>query len=130
MDKISNSKDREDKNKLSDSERKEANRNAVPSIDNLDKKKSKTQIAIIFTISTICLIAILTSVLLIGLKLLKKDNNSVKYYPITPNDYENELSFTTKVNDLRRISIHQKTNENMIFNGIEMPTQYLKKNRI
>ena len=43
------------------------------------------------------------------------------------NEYKKELSFKTKVNDIRRISIKQKINENMIIKGIEVPTKYLRK---
>ena len=112
--------------KETDSERRGANRSIVSSIDNQDKKKNQIKISII-VISYVCLIAILIAVLHIVIKLLRKDNNSTKYYPINVNEYKKELSFKTKVDDIRRISIHQQINQNMIIDGIEIPTKFLRK---
>ncbi len=127
--KISNNKNIEDKHKISDYERKriKTGRNVVSSsFDNQNKKKCKTKIKIIISISSVCLIAILIAVVLFMFKYWKKDN-STKYYTINVNEYKKELAFKNKVNDIRRIAIQQKINENMIIKGIEVPTKYLRK---
>ena len=103
-------------------------RSEISSIGNKDKKKCKKKIKAIITISSACLIVILAAVLLIVYKSWKKDyiNNNTKTN-INVNDYEKELVFKTKVNDIRRLSMKKISNENLIFNGIEIQTKYLRK---
>ena len=85
-------------------------------------KKIKISISIIFAI--ICLIIF---ILLFVYKPWKKKNKLMKnetdetviQNEINHEDFKNELIFTTKVNDLRRIIINQSSYENMIIDGIE-----------
>ena len=141
---IYNNKNTEDKVQGSDSGRAATNKNTISSNDNQDEKRCKKKIKIIVAIS-VGLIITLSAVLLIVFKPWKEDNNNnnnngngnnkdntddidnqENHYAININDYKNELAFKTKVNDLRRISVKEKSYENMIINGIEIKTEYLR----
>ena len=92
-------------------------------------KKCNYQKIILRTASIFfALICILIIVLLFIYKPWKKNKNTTNNPPFNETiiqnelnyeEFKNELIFTTKVNDLRRISINQSSYESMIIDGIE-----------
>ena len=95
----------------------------------LSNAKSKYKNKFIVVASIIFgLICILIIVLLFAYKPWKKNNNTISnpsfnetiiQSELNYEEFKNELIFTTKVNDLRRISINQTSYENMTIDGIE-----------
>ena len=102
---------------------------------NINYKKNIFTFALI---SFASLINILIIVLLLIYKSWNKNkenqedilNNYIqtkKIYKINFNDYKNELIFKTKVNDIRRLSIEQKSYEEMLIDGIQTQTKLFRK---
>ena len=115
-------------------------------IQNDDKKDCKKKIKIIAFISLIILICIIIIVLLVVYKPWKKQPNIIPEDEVKNEDededetktekelkhedYKNELLFTTKVNDLRRLLIIKNSDEDMTIDGIKVKTKLFSKTYI
>ena len=115
-------------NYIVDSERKKSNKELNDKNSNYNTCSNKRKI--ILTISIIFLIIILT---IIGLIIFywkpweKKKKDEVINYKIDFKEYQNELIFNTKVKDTKRISINQKSYEDLLINGIKIQMKLFRK---
>ena len=105
-------------------------------VDNQDKKNNKKKkiIKIILGTFLVVLISLIIAWLLFKHRPWEKEKEkkigipdiTKKKYTINVNDYKKELTFPTKVNDMKRLSIKQVYNESMIIDGIEIQMKYFK----
>ena len=96
-----------------ESDREKSN-NESTNINSQDNKYLKKKIIISISISTLVLIVIVVGiVLLFKYKPWKQGKKEPYNYEINFEEYANELIFNTKVNDLKRLSITHKSDEDM-----------------
>ena len=90
-------------------------------INNSNNNKTKKKLIIIIISIVTGLIIVSGIILLLYFKFWKKkkenEEESIINYAIDYEQYRNELIFNTKVNDIRRVSINQRSNENMMVDG-------------
>ena len=109
----------------SDSERKESIK--INDKNNKDKNKGHKNTGFIIAIVLI----VVMIMILLGIfgpwdpiNIINPDTEND--YQMSYTQYKDELRFETKVNDLKRITIIQKSDENMALNGLETQSKYLK----
>ena len=100
-------------------------------IINPNNNKTKKKYIIIITSIIAGLIIVSGIVLLLYFKFWKKkkenEEEPIINYTIDYEQYRNELIFNTKVNDIRRVSINQRSYENMTVDGKQIQMKLFRK---
>jgi hypothetical protein len=108
-----------------DSERKKCKKNKNEKKNNkfeCDQKKAIIIAIVIIVVLIMALLGIFGPWDKIKIINTKTEND----YQMTYAQYKDELRFNTKVNDLKRITIIQKSDENIALDGLEIENRYLK----